>query len=399
MGIELDAHQIEAVNKLGNGKILCGVVGSGKSRCALAYYFCRECQGKVRLNGKGRYVKPKKPKPLYIITTARKRDTFEWEKECLPFLLSDEVTVDSWNNIKKYVDVRDAFFIFDEQRVVGYGAWSKSFIKIARNNRWILLSGTPGDTWMDYMSVFIANGFFKHKTDFVNQHVVFKKFSRYPNQIDYYIFEDRLEKLRDQILVDIEYTKPATSHEQVVQVSYDRTLYKTVRSRRWNIYKDEPVQNISELCYLLRRIINTDESREKAVIEIVREKKKVIIFYNFNCELDMLKGIKYGNGFSVAEWNSYKHEPIPKTDKWVYLVQYAAGAEGWNCIETDTIIFFSQNYSYKIMQQAAGRIDRRNTPFKDLYFYHLKSRAPIDKAISVALKEKRNFNESRFIGK
>ena len=399
MAIELDTHQIEAVNKLGNGKILCGVVGSGKSRCALAYYFCRECRGKIPINGKGEYVKPDNLKPLYIITTARKRDTFEWEKECVPFLLHDDVHVDSWNNISKYINVTDAFFIFDEQRVIGYGVWARSFIKIARRNHWILLSGTPGDTWMDYMSVFIANGFFKHKTDFCNQHVVYKKFSKFPNQIDYYIFEDRLERLRDSILVDIEYTKPAVSHSETIYVGYDKVLYRTVRKNRWNIYKDEPIQNISELCYILRQIINTDESRASAVLRITDQKDKVIIFYNYNCELELLKELPYGDDCCVAEWNGDKHQPIPDSQRWVYLVQYAAGAEGWNCIETDTIIFFSQNYSYKIMQQAAGRIDRRNTPFADLYYYHLKSKAPIDKAISVALKEKRNFNEKRFISK
>ena len=49
------------------------------------------------------------------------------------------------------------------------------------------------------------------------------------------------------------------------------------------------------------------------------------------------------------------------------------------------------------MHQSAGRIDRLNTPFTDLYYYHLKTRSGIDLAIAKALKEKRKFNESSFI--
>ena len=49
------------------------------------------------------------------------------------------------------------------------------------------------------------------------------------------------------------------------------------------------------------------------------------------------------------------------------------------------------------MEQARGRIDRMNTPFNDLYYYHLKTRSGIDLAISRALNSKKKFNESGFI--
>ena len=110
--------------------------------------------------------------------------------------------------------------------------------------------------------------------------------------------------------------------------------------------------------------------------------------------LDMAKR----NNYNIAEWNGHNHEDIPKTSTWVYIVQYTAGAEGWNCIETDTIIFYSQNYSYKVITQSAGRIDRLNTPFTDLNYYHLYSMSPIDLAIKKAFDCKKDFNEKRFIG-
>lgn len=400
-GISLRDYQLDAVNRLRNGSILCGGVGSGKSRTSLAYYYKE--QGGVL--GSKNYVKMKDPKDLYIITTARKRDTLEWEEEFLPFHITTheecsvykhKVIVDSWNNIGKYKDVTNAFFIFDEQRVVGYGAWSKSFIKIAKANDWILLSATPGDTWQDYIPVFIANGFFKNKREFEREHVVWARYAKFP-KIDRYLNTGRLIRLRDRILINMDFDRPTTSHHEDIYVNYNTSMYKDAGKLRWNPYKDQPMMNASELCYVWRQIVNSDVSRQVALLEIFEKHPKLIVFYSFDYELDILKGIYYGDDVEVAEYNGHKHQPIPDSESWIYLVQYTAGAEGWNCIKTNAIVFYSQNYSYKIMAQSAGRIDRLNTPYRDLYYYHLKSRSGIDLAISRALSEKRTFNETRYL--
>lgn len=403
MGIPLYDYQKKAVREMKNGCILCGGVGSGKSRTALAYYYQHEGGD---LDSVEEYVPMNDPpRDLYIITTARKRDQKEWEGELAPFLLSTNkevslydhtVTVDSWNNIQKYANVYGAFFIFDEQRVVGSGAWVKAFLKIARKNRWILLSATPGDTWQDYIPVFVANGFYKNKTEFIREHIVYSRFSKFP-KVDRYLNTGRLIRLRNSILIDMDFKRPTTAHHEDVYVKYDMVLYKDTMKNRWDPYKNEPIVNASGLCYILRKIVNSDDSRIVALMEILDKTPRAIIFYNFDYELDLLKNLVYGDGVTVAEWNGHKHQPVPDTKKWVYLVQYTAGAEGWNCIKTDTIIFFSQNYSYKIMEQSAGRIDRLNTPYKDLYYYHLKTRSGIDLAISRALKNKEQFNASRFV--
>lgn len=440
-------YQMDAVNKLKDGNILCGGVGSGKSRTSIYYYF-KEHGGSII----DREITPmKNPRDLYIITTARKRDTKEWEAELTYFLICKDpelnyyknmnVVIDSWNNIKKYQNVYGAFFIFDEQRVVGSGAWVKAFLNIARKNRWILLSATPGDTWMDYVPVFVANGFYRNKTDFTNQHVIYRWVNKTYPKIERYVDTGRLIRYRNDILVDMDFKRQTVSHHEDVFVRYDVSLYREIGRTRtdpfnagyipcpahdpqrlqvgvdisvtdvtpimqgWDykpkdgdyvklVYK--PIKNASELCYLWRKVVNTDVSRQVALLEIFEDHPKMIIFYNFDYELDILKDIFEPTGVEVAEWNGHKHQPVPDGKTWVYLVQYTAGAEGWNCIKTDTIVFFSQNYSYKVMLQSAGRIDRLNTPFKDLYYYHLKSRSGIDLAISKALKEKRQFNESSF---
>lgn len=379
---DLYPHQKEAVEKMKNGCILCGGVGTGKSRTALYYYREKVCKEGLL--------------PLYIITTARKRDTKDWEKEAEPFG-EMQLVVDSWNNIAKYVDTKGAFFIFDEQRVVGYGKWSKSFIKIARSNRWILLTATPGDTWMDYVPVFIANGFYRNKSDFCAQHVVYSRYSKYP-RVDRYVLAGTLIRHRKDILVNMPFQKKTIVHKEIVWVDYDRDRQKQILTSRWDIFKNEPIRDAGALCYVLRRLVNSDPSRIAMTADLIFEKRKVIVFYNFDYELEALRSLGKGLDIPFSEWNGHKHEPLPIGDRWMYLVQYTAGAEGWNCTECDTVIFYSQNYSYKIMTQAAGRIDRLNTPYTDLYYYQLCSRSGIDLAIKRAIGQKKNFNEKIFAG-
>lgn len=406
-------YQKDAVDKMRNGCILNGGVGSGKSRTGLYYYFKENGGRFINQN----YVPMKNPQDLYIITTAMKRDSHEWDSELANYRMSTDseqnklypgqkIIIDSWNNIKKYAEIHGAFFIFDEDRVCGSGAWVKAFQKIARGNNWIILSATPGDCWDDYIPVFVANGFYKNKTEFCREHVVYSRFTKYP-QIEKYLNTGRLIRLRDRILVDMNFERNTVPHHIDVYSKYDIPQYKDVIRNRWDPFKDEPIQQASQLCYILRRIVNTDESRVVALMEILEKTPRAIVFYNFDYEREMLLHLFWDDygfepnefiGYEVAEWSGHAHQPVPDSDRWIYLVQYTAGCEGWNCIKTDTIIFFSQNYSYKVMEQASGRINRMNTPYKDLYYYHIKSRSGIDMAITKALNKKKKFNERKFVG-
>lgn len=392
-------HQLEAIEKLRNGSILCGGVGTGKSFTSLLYFALMECgcvqwakdDGAI---GLGPMLSPR---DLYIITTARKRDTHEWLDECSRFDFSQiSVTVDSWNNIHKYSNVSNAFFIFDEQRIVGSGTWVREFYRIAKGNRWILLTATPGDTWMDYIPVFIANGFYKNRTQFLRRHAVYNRYSKYP-KVDKWLEPGVLESLRRKITVIMKYKKKTVPHWADIWVPYDEKLYKTIFEKRWDPWKEEPIRDISGACYLMRRATNENVNRIISVLDILRDRHRAILFYNYDYELALIREYMKDRGYGFAEWNGHIHEPLPEGESWIYVVQYAAGCEGWNCVTTDTIIFFSQSYSYKQMTQAAGRIDRLNTPYTDLYYYVLKSKAPIDAAIGRALKGKRNFNEKLFM--
>jgi len=376
--IQINENQETALKKMHNGCILCGGVGSGKSRTALAYY-----------------EEHHRDRELIIITTAKKRDTRDWELESVPLLLNS-LTVDSWNNITKYIDRKGCFFIFDEQRVVGSGTWAKAFIKIAKQNYWILLSATPGDCWMDYLPVFIANGFYKNKTEFANLHVMYSRYTKYPS-VDRYLNTGRLMKLREAILVPMKDGRETVRHDIDIICNYDFPGYKHIQKFRVKYLTGEPIKNASQLCYELRKCCNIDTTRGEEVLKIVEKHERAIIFYNFDYELEILKNLDYGEDVTVAEFNGHTHQECPKDFKWVYLVQYAAGAEGWNCISTDCIIFYSQTYSYKVLEQAKGRIDRMNTPCKDLYYYHLICISKIDAAIRAALKRKKNFNANKFI--
>lgn len=396
-------HQKQAVRDLRPGSILCGGVGTGKSRTAIAFYLLRICGATYSEDHNLIKDTAKRHIPLYIITTARKRDTFEWAAECATFGLSSEirdskdrdVVIDSWNNIKKYVDVTDAFFIFDEQRVVGKGAWVKSFLKIAKHNKWILLTATPGDTWMDYVPVFIANGYFKNRTQFIRRHVVYAPMTKFP-VISRYLHEDELNELRRRVLVEMDYKNKAEQNDIWRYTLYNKVLYDEVCSDRWDILKNEPIQNLGRYCYLQRYICNHDPDRLSELMMIRESFDKLIVFYNFDYELEILRAYCESEKIPHAEWNGHRHEDIPDTNEWIFLVQYSAGAEGWNCISTNCIVFYSLTYSYKTLHQARGRIDRMNTPFSSLYYFYLTTRSPIDRRIKSVLQSKKNFNEREF---
>jgi hypothetical protein len=378
---ELMPHQKEALQFLDNGRILYGGVGAGKSAVAMAYYVERESF-----------------RDVYVITTAKKRDSLDWEGEAARFGISTRAEfslggvlhVDSWNNIGNYLEVKDAFFIFDEQRLVGHGAWVKNFLKIVKSNRWILLTATPGDVWLDYAPVFIANGWYKNITDFKRQHVLYAPYVRYP-QVVGYLGENRLERLRNQILVEMPYLRHTTRIMNFLTVSYDKELVQAVTRNRWNVFEDRPIKDVGELWRITRRIINSDPSRFETVLFLHKFHPKLIVFYNFDYELDILRWL--GDKTTVAEWNGHRKEPIPNTDEWIYLVQYTSGGEGWNCTETDAMVLYSLTYSYKNYIQSQGRIDRLNTEYTDLYYYVLTSSSYVDNAVKKALENKRSFNE------
>lgn len=393
---QLKPHQVDAESRMHNGCILVGGTGSGKTLTSLVYAFESVLGGETPVYPNHSFKKPKNDIPIYVITTPKKRDSLDWGKEAANIPV-DLAKIDSWNNIHKYTTIKNAMFIFDETRVIGYGSWVKSFLKIVANNQWVLLSATPADTWMEMIPVFIANGFYKNKTQFVAEHVIFSRYSKYP-KVDSYLGLSKLIRLRDSIFVKMYYQMPTEQIHKFIICEYDKNNYQFLMANRWNIYKNKPINDISELCFTLRMLVNSDPSRIKELDKIYEKHLKVIIFYNHNYELNILRNWCKNRNIIYSEWNGQKHEEIPINNSWVYLCQYTAAQEAWECIETDCTVFYSQTYSYKAMIQSAGRIDRMNTPFKNLYYYHLLSSAPIDLAIKNNLKVKKNFNESKFIG-
>lgn len=403
--IQLAPHQLEAIGKMHNGCILKGGVGSGKTRTSLAYFVQKEAKGSLRINGGGDMGKLECPKDIYVITTAKKRDSHDWEGEAHPFLISTDretsingikLTVDSWNNVGAYTEVKDAFFIFDEQRLVGSGAWVKAFLKVAKQNRWIMLSATPGDNWMDYIPVFVANGFYKNRTEFIHRHVVYSNFTKFP-RVERYVETRHLEQLRQRIVVGMELVRHTTRHIYNVTVRHSEEAFNRVWKARWNIYEERPIRDVAELYRVGRKVVNSDTDRLGVVMQKLEKHKRLIVFYNFDYELEALRTLAQTLRIRVREWNGHKHQPLPEGDEWLYLCQYTAASEAWDCITTDAILFYSLNYSYKVFEQSVGRIDRMNTPYFDLYYYVLRSNTKIDTAIWKAIATKKNFNEKSLV--
>jgi len=380
----LAPHQEDALDRMHNGCVLWGGVGTGKSRTAAAYYMDNEA-----------------PKDVYVITTAKKRDSLDWLTEFARFgigrasdaTVAGVLTIDSWNNLHKYVEVENAFFILDEQRLVGSGSWTKSFLTIAKRNNWILLSATPGDTWLDYIPVFVANGFYKNRTHFKREHIVYSSYSKFP-KVEKVLGVRKLLQLRSQVLVEMQFDGRTTQREvHYVDMEFDCELFDKVWKRRWNVYENRPLKDVAEMYRVGRRVVNTDPARLGAVHDLLEIHDRLIVFYNFDYELELLRTLS--SVVEVAEWNGHKHEEVPTGERWIYLVQYAAGSEGWNCTSTDTMVLYSLTYSYKHWHQAFGRIDRLDTKYEILNYFVLTSNSLIDRLILHSLQKKRNFNEKK----
>lgn len=375
---ELFPHQELALKRLKSGSILNGGVGSGKTITSLVFF-----------------KKHFSDRKLVVITTAKKRDSGDWEDDAEKVGVKIE-RVDSWNNITNYLWFNNVFFIFDEQRVVGYSTWGKSFIKICRNNKWLLLTATPGDTWLDYMPVFIANGFYRNKTDFIDQHVEYDQWVKYP-KVKCYHNTSKLIRHRNEVLIPMDFKRSTKRIRKFIKSKFDKESYEIILNQRWNIFEDRPIVNVSELMQCLRKVVASDYDRMYNARFLMDIHDRLIVFYNYDYELDILKNLATEIGKEYWQWNGHRHDDIPDQDQWLYLVQYTAGAEGWNCISTNVIMFYSLNYSFKIVEQAEGRIDRLNTKYTDLEYYYLTSDSAIDKSVYKSLVTKEKFNESAWL--
>ena len=407
MTVTYRPEQIQAVRQLQNGSILAGGVGSGKTLTSLAWYLTSVCNAASFKEGGSLAKKKVKGSPtLYVITTAKKRDSLEWEEEAARLGLSTDPAcsftgsssvVDSWNNIGKYSDREHAVFFFDEQRASGSGRWVKEFLKITRKNTWLLLSATPGDVWMDYLPVFMAHGFFRTRTEFMEDHVIFDRFAKYP-KVKRYIGEAKLQRLRRSILVEMPVERHTTRERETVYCDYDRDLYKWVVKNRMDPWTEEPLRDAGGVCRILRKVVSDNDWRSEQAKRILSSNERVIVFYNYNYELDRILAVAESLGLPTAQWNGHRHDAIPAEPRWVYICQYTSAAEGWNCTSTDTVLFWSLNYSWRVTEQCEGRIDRLNTPYSRLRYYFLESHSSIDEAVRRSLSSKKVFNERAFVG-
>ena len=382
--IKLLKYQEEAIQKLHSGSVLYGATGSGKSLTGLAYYM--RCWSHL---------------DLYIITTSKKRNAGEWEEEIAKLGCPPPKAIDSWNRLKNYRMVSDAFFLFDEHKVGGHGKWAQSMITIAKKNKWILLTATPGDVWDDYASIFIANEFVKNKTTWNEDFCIFDRISKYPKIIGYQR-EDVLKNMRDAVLVPMEYQSEKVPIPYVIPYKVDHEEEAYVLARRKSLRHPEmrAFRNTSAMFAYMRMNLPDKESKIQALADVLKKEPKAIIFYNFTPEKYEIENAARQVNIPFFQYNGQIKDNVPDGDTWVYAVQYTAGAEAWNCITCRTVIFYSMNYSYKVMTQAKGRIDRCNSPFDELhYYYFISPDFEIDQEILNALTRKEKFNEEALANK
>ena len=189
-----------------------------------------------------------------------------------------------------------------------------------------------------------------------------------------------------------------TRVRKTIYCDYDHDLYKWVVKNRMDPWTNEPLRDAGGVCRILRKVVSDNDWRSDETLRLLASHERVIVFYNYDYELERILAVADRDGRPSAQWNGHRHDPVPRGERWIYICQYTSAAEGWNCTDTDTVLFWSLNYSWRVMEQCEGRIDRLNTPYSRLRYYFLESKSSIDEAIRRSLSLKKVFNERAFVG-
>lgn len=394
---DLYDFQKDAVAHLLTGRhfIISGV-GSGKTAMALTWA-AEQC----RQTGKHK---------VLVVTTASKVRTGDFEKEDKIWTDDSEkreMAVISWHKLKAWVEqnwkgLDEWVVIFDEaQRSKGYSTgMGKAFLKITKQNPdWAGFTGTPGDTWADYISYFVATNQTRNKTAYLHEFANVQTYKGYPEIVGWRN-EDRLKAMWAHISYapDTSIVAQQLPKEQyrTITLPKPRAYSKTLKTRLNE--QGEFLDTAGAMVAELRRLCFTKDKQQWVADFVEGVESGVVMFYNYIATGDKLAEIcEKALGKSGRVWRiDGKHHEIPTAEtigaKDVVLCQWQSGSEALNFQFLHYWVGVELCYSNSMLQQAMGRI-RRIGQEHPMSFYRLLTDGTIEQDIAEALKNKKEFSE------
>lgn len=144
-----------------------------------------------------------------------------------------------------------------------------------------------------------------------------------------------------------------------------------------------------------RQLCNSKD-KQQAFIDLINSiNDRVVVFYNFDSELDTLKTLVKDRPIAEVNGHTNTEQIYHDNDNCVLFVQYQAGARGLNLQDGNKIIYYSLTLSSDLFEQSKKRIHRIGTKYPCFYWI-LQTKDSVEESIYKSLNRQEDYNEELF---
>lgn len=303
--------------------------------------------------------------------------------------------------------LKDFTMMLDESSMIkNETAKRTKFILSLKPSHTILLSGTPTDGKYEFLySQLRLLGWKITKTAYYNRYIktelrsyggpTFRVVTGYKNVSELKI------KLK-------EYGAVFAKAEEVIKLPEKKFIkeYSTVSSDYKKFMKDRVIKiddkeltgdsTLSKRLYA--RMLCSAYSKDKIsrLIDLVNSTSdRVIIFYNFNTELEALRKVLFDRPISIVNGQVKDLKEYENNDNSVTLIQYQAGAMGLNLQKANRIIYFSLPERSELFEQSKARICRIGQE-KQCYYHIMMCHKSVEEKIYECLLMRKDYTDELF---
>ena len=303
--------------------------------------------------------------------------------------------------------LKDFTMMLDESSMIkNETAKRTKFILSLKPSHTILLSGTPTDGKYEFLySQLRLLGWKITKTAYYNRYIktelrsyggpMFRVVTGYKN----------VSELKAKLK---EYGAVFAKAEEVIKLPEKTFIkeYSTVSSDYKKFMKDRIIKiddkeltgdsTLSKRLYA--RMLCSAYSKDKIsrLIDLVNSTSdRVIIFYNFNTELEALRKVLFDRPISIVNGQIKDLKAYENNDNSVTLIQYQAGAMGLNLQKANRIIYFSLPERSELFEQSKARICRIGQE-KQCYYHIMMCHKSVEEKIYECLLMRKDYTDELF---